>query len=748
MKKYLYCAFIALITLACSQNDEPSSDFSTLVIPDTFYGQTPVYNTSRALTEVQPESWDGSGTVDSRTYAIVDPDNSKEYFQYWTENDPISLFFTTQNLKYQLINHKDGNLDVGLFKLVGSKEEGKSIVPNYYYSVYPYKPDTEIDRMGYITYIFPDTQHYNAQRNGDSYSNRENAMVAIEPKVGTDSLLYFQNFCSYLQLQLVDTLDTNKKVERIILVANNEADKLAGMCTVALKENTSQGENPAPFKPVVYMKETATNKITLECGGVPLSKDKDNPSKFWFVLPGEFTFTDGFVVTVIFNDKTYYRKATKNTIGIQRSHIKPMVPINPKPEDPSGPIFYRYQNSADDSHKFPVKNTFYGEDGLRLEVIDQIFNKQTREWNILLSGTLKTIGGNSFEQKLCNRDLDYVRVRNGEESISLDPFAFSNCLADSVIVHNDIDDIKLHAFDASTITHLYLHEDVTSFNTDAGSGSMIKEVHVDGNVQKIDYNAFNNCDDLELVNIPNGDPNMNNTIGNEAFNACDNLETVIFPMAKTVEPKAFNACTGLIAVDIPKAEIIGSQAFNACNQLLTVNISEAETIGSQAFNGCNSLTTVTITKVERIESQAFNECSSLSTINLSSVKYIENKAFYNCTSLGSVDISSVIEIGWNAFQGNNLETVSIPATCTKIGEGAFYKCSNLKTAYCHAEMPPFIETDNNDDSYVFGDVHADFCIYVPYECMEDFYLGSNVFGPDKTNWWTKYKEIMDEMEQQ
>lgn len=729
MKKYIYCAIIALITLACSQDDELSFDNTSLVIPDTFYGQTPVYNTSRALTEVQPESWDETETVESRTYAIVDPDNSKEYFQYWTANDPISLFFTTQNLKYQLISHKDGDLDVGLFKLVGPKEVGKSILTNYYYSVYPYKPETEIDRMGYISYTFPDTQHYNAQLNGDSYSNLENAMVAIEPKATTDSILYFQNFCSYLQLQLVDSLAkyTNKKVDRIILVANNEADKLAGICTVALEDNTSKGEDHAPFKPVVYMKETSTNKITLECGGVPLSQDATNPSKFWFVLPGEFTFTDGFVVTVIFNDNTYYRKATKKNIPIQRSHIKPMAPVDPRPVDPTGPIFYRYTDCAHDSLTFPVKNTFYGEDGLRLEVIDQIFNEQTREWNILLSGTLKAIGGNSFKKSLSDKDLDYVRVRNGEESISLDPYAFYNCLADSVIVHNDIDDIKLHAFDASTITHLYLHEDVTNFNTNAGYGSMIKEVHVDGNVQTIEYNAFNNCDDLELVNIPNGDAtNHANTIGNLAFNDCDNLRTVNYPMVSHVD----------------------DGAFDGCNQLHTVNILEAETIGSQAFNGCNSLTTVTISKVERIESQAFNECSNLSTIGLSSVKYIDNRAFYNCSSLGSVNISSVIEIGWNAFTGTNLETVSIPATCTKIGEGAFNLCSNLKTAYCYAEMPPFIETDNSDDSYVFGDVHADFCIYVPYECKEDLYLGNNVFGPDKTNWWKIYETIMYEMEQQ
>ena len=114
----------------------------------------------------------------------------------------------------------------------------------------------------------------------------------------------------------------------------------------------------------------------------------------------------------------------------------------------------------------------------------------------------------------------------------------------------------------------------------------------------------------------------------------------------------------------------------------------------------------------------------------------------------SVDIASVIEIGWNAFTGTNLETVSIPATCTKIGEAAFNKCTNLKTAYCYAKNPPFIETDNSDDSYVFGDVHADFRIYVPYGRKTYPYLENTFFGPTKTNWWKKYAAIMDEMAQQ
>lgn len=732
MKKYIYCALIALITLACNQDDELSFDNASLVIPDTFYGQTPVYNMSRALTEVQPVSWDETETVVSRTYAEVDPKNPKEYFQYWTENDPISIFFTTKNLKYEMKSYKnDEGLDVGVFKIVGLKEKGYDIETDYYYSVYPYREDTKTDEFGYITYTFPETQTYNAQFKGDSYSNRENAMVAIEPKATTDSILYFQNFCSYLQLQLVDSLQqyTNKTVDRIILVANNDADKLAGTCALELVENTSQQDNTSPYKPVVTMKQNGTNKITLNCGGIPLSKDPNNPSKFWFVLPGAFTFQNGFVITVIFNDNSYFRKATKNKIAIERSHIKPMKPIDPIPVLPTGPIYYRYKDRANDPYEFPVENTFYGEDGLRLEVVGQQFIEETKEWNILLSGTLKAIGDNSFPANKWSKDLDYVKVCNEDESISLNSNAFFDCLADSVMIHNDVDNIESMAFKGSTITDLKIHGNVTTFMTDAGDGSVIENIVVDKNVQSIATEAFVDCDNLRTVIINSegfdSDNTSNiNTIGELAFNACDNITEVYFPMVKHIE----------------------NRAFNGCNNLVSIDIREVETLGTQAFNGCKNLETVTISKVNSIKEATFYQCMKLQTIDLSNVEYIENNAFYICSSLKNVNLSSIKEIGWHAFYATALETITIPSTCTKIGEGAFQKCSNLRVANCEGRTPPEIVTNKSDDSYVFSEVHDSFVIYVPYD-RKRIYIYENVFGTSKTNWWINYSNKIVEMPQ-
>jgi hypothetical protein len=138
--------------------------------------------------------------------------------------------------------------------------------------------------------------------------------------------------------------------------------------------------------PVVIMSYSATNHITLDCGsGVELSHDADNPSRFWFVLPGDFTFTNGFNVTVIFNDYSYFKQSTSKTIGIERSHIKPMATLKPTGVKPNDPIRYKY-NSENKEEPFPLANTFYGENGEKLDIVDQIYDEETGEWVVILSG--------------------------------------------------------------------------------------------------------------------------------------------------------------------------------------------------------------------------------------------------------------------------------------------------------------------------------------------------------------------------
>lgn len=685
MKRLLYFALIALITISCNENDDQwGKPTAPLVIPKTFYAQTPIPDSqTRAAWDCTAESW-----ADTRTYAVVDPDNAAEYFQYWNEGDAISLFFTTQNLKYSLRSFKNDSLDYGIFELEGSAIKGADLTTGYYYSVYPYKESTLINNRGRISYQFPWYQHYS----GDTYANGENGMVAIEHAATTDSILYFQNFCSYLQLRLATENGEVKSVRRITLISNNDDDALAGEGSVDVTEG---GE------PVVSMKMTASNKIVLDCGsGVELSKDINNPTRFWFVVPGDFTFSQGFSVTVAFDDYSFFQKSTTKPISIERSHIKPMAPFVPESLVATGPIRYKYHDVTIDQPYHFDTHTFFGEDGEALDVIDQIYDEETDEWVVLLSDTLRLIGGNSFS--LQTPDIEYIKVDNGEVPISCDKYAFFDCTADSLMIYNDIDWIDEEAFAGSAIKDLKIYGDVTTLMKNAATGSVIENLIIDGDVVTIGVNAFSGSKHLTTIDI---DGNVE-TIKDGAFQGCEILESVVIS---------------------GNVDTIGQQAFSGCTMLNSITVNSAETIGYRAFYRCSGLTDVNIPGIKYLNMGAFRACTSLETITLESVITIDDNAFFDCSSL---------------------KTVVISPDCTMIGEGAFCNAKSLETVYCHAVKPPFIKTDNSKNSYVFENTSPALRIYIPIGSYNDYtnvnYFKNQVLADPnikaKVNWWYQQYE--------
>ena len=580
MKKFFYTILIALITVSCNENDEPLGNTDTpLVIPKTFYALAPVPDTrTRAVADCQPESWDNEERLNTRTYAVVDSADASEYFQYWSAGDAISLFFTDYNLKYKLQSYKDGDLDVGIFELEGEATKGTELTTGYYYSVYPYKEDTYIIDYGNsaeITYTFPEKQHYKE----DSYANGENSMVAIEPMQATDSILYFQNFCSYLQLRLATDEGITKSVKKISLTANSQSDGIAGLGMVEVVDETTE--------PVVYMDFSATNRIILDCGsGIELSQDDKSPSKFWFVLPGDFTFTEGFYVTVIFDDNTYFTKSTSKEIGIARSHIKPMATFKPETFiEPTSAIRYKY-NDTSVSEPYPLEDTFYGKDGTLLDVVDNVYDEETGEWIVLLSGTLKTIGGNSFQDT--SNDLEYIKIDTDTTPVIISDFAFYNCTADFIEINNDVEEIGESAFTGSIIKDLNIFGDVTTINNSAGTGSSIENINITGHVEIIDEQAFAACSDLKTLNVGSIE-----TIGYRAFYMCDNLTEANIPGVKYLGSGAFRSCTSLETITLESVIIIDDNAFMDCSGLTSVVISENCTmIGEGAFCNATSLKTV------------------------------------------------------------------------------------------------------------------------------------------------------------
>lgn len=99
------------------------------------------------------------------------------------------------------------------------------------------------------------------------------------------------------------------------------------------------------------------------------------------------------------------------------------------------------------------------------------------------------------------------------------------------------------------------------------------------------------------------------------------------------------------------------------NQIKSVSIGSFVTyIGKWAFNGCTSLQSVSI--------------SSRS----SQLQEIGDIAFSGCTSLQSITLPDSLQIiGDSTFSNTGITSITIPASVTQIGVGAFAYCSSLKS---------------------------------------------------------------------
>ena len=264
-------------------------------------------------------------------------------------------------------------------------------------------------------------------------------------------------------------------------------------------------------------------------------------------------------------------------------------------------------------------------------------------------------------------------------------------------------------------------------------------------VTSIEYGAFEGCDNLISVSIPNSIT----SIGNSTFRDCESLTNITIPESvisigdeaflntgyynnpanwqngvlyidnclieaksneipqnykinegtRVIADSAFEDCDSLTSVTIPEGVTsIGRLAFSYCDNLTSVAIGNGVTsIGDDAFSCCYSLTSVTIpNSVTSIGESVFYECYSLTSVTIpESVTSIGEGTFAYCRSLTNAAIpDSVTSIGGMAFAYcESLTSVTIPESVTSIGEGAFEGCENLTE----------IKVDTNNKNYTSQD---------------------------------------------
>ena len=179
-------------------------------------------------------------------------------------------------------------------------------------------------------------------------------------------------------------------------------------------------------------------------------------------------------------------------------------------------------------------------------------------------------------------------------------------------------------------------------------------------------------------------------IGNHAFEKCENLTYVRIPNSVTsIGYAAFRSCMKLHSIDLPNSVTsIRATAFSFCDTLTNIRIPQGVTkIESWTFEYCRLLNYIIIpNSVTSIESSAFLFCDNLTSIHIPyGVTKIGSSAFEYCKELSSISIpNSVTSIGYSAFEEcERLSEIRIPKSVTELCGDVFKKCKKLKKV----EMP-------------------------------------------------------------
>lgn len=136
------------------------------------------------------------------------------------------------------------------------------------------------------------------------------------------------------------------------------------------------------------------------------------------------------------------------------------------------------------------------------------------------------------------------------------------------------------------IASIILPLSITVIDTNAFSGcATLVSAEMPG-VLTIQQGAFDECENLESVLLPEATGIINTTTsGHGAFYKCVKLTSVYAPKVGIIDHRSFYGCASLIDISLPSATQIGEYAFKDCANLVNVATPQTAVIADNAFAG-------------------------------------------------------------------------------------------------------------------------------------------------------------------
>lgn len=254
---------------------------------------------------------------------------------------------------------------------------------------------------------------------------------------------------------------------------------------------------------------------------------------------------------------------------------------------------------------------------------------------------------------------------------------------------------------------------------------------------------------LEIPSVaPNGD--RVTAIADNAFFGCYEVQEVFLPESvEYIGLNAFEQCNNLQIVSMPGVTYIAHYAFKECPVLMRIEQADSlEGIGEGAFENCTYLEYFDYApQLRRIGASAFCNAGLFEFIMSDNVNSIGQNAFYSCYRLNNLRLSRNLDrIPYGAFSNcSSLETVEIPGSVTNIEMSAFSSCSSLIEVVMYPGVI-CIEEMAFSDCYALEYVHFPSSI----ELIEDgaFYCSSGIsrisYGGTEDMWQRFIWEQVDE----